>query len=149
MKCQGRWSTSWNQDGWEKYQSPQICRWHHPYGRKWRGTKEPLDGERGEWKSWLKLSIEKMKIMAPSPIISWQIGGEKMGTVTDLIFLVPKSLQMMTEAMKLKDTCSLEEKLKPRQHIKKHRHYQCLTWFPFTGWRKRSTSRLYIVTLFI
>ena len=64
-----------------------------------------------------------MKIMAPSPIISWQIGGEKMGTVTDLIFLVPKSLQMMTEAMKLKDTCSLEEKLKPRQHIKKHRHY--------------------------
>ena len=53
-----RWaggSTSWSQDCREKYQSPQICRWHHPYGRKWRGTEEPLDeGEMGEWKSWLK-----------------------------------------------------------------------------------------------
>ena len=47
-------STGWNQDCWEKYQWPQTCRWHHPYGRKWRGTREPLDeGERGEWKSWL------------------------------------------------------------------------------------------------
>ena len=48
-------STSWNQDCQEKYQSPQICRLHHPYGRKWRGTQKPLDeSERGEWKSWLK-----------------------------------------------------------------------------------------------
>ena len=47
------WSTSWNQDCREKY--PQICRWHHPLGRKWGGTKEFLDkSERGEWKSWLK-----------------------------------------------------------------------------------------------
>ena len=46
---------SWNQDCREKYQEPQICRWHHSNGRKGRGTKEPLDeGERGEWKSWLK-----------------------------------------------------------------------------------------------
>ena len=50
----GGW-TSWNKDCQEKYQKPQICRWHHPYGREWRGTKEPLDeSERGEWKSWLK-----------------------------------------------------------------------------------------------
>ena len=49
--------------------------------------------------------------MASSPIISWQIEGETMETVTDFIFLAPKSLQMVTEAMKLKDTCSLEEKL--------------------------------------
>ena len=43
------WSTHWNQDCQEKYQQPQICRWHHPNGRKWRGTKESLDeGERGE-----------------------------------------------------------------------------------------------------
>ena len=50
-KCQAGWITSWNQDWWEKYQQPQICRWYHPYGRKWRETKEPLDeGERGEWK---------------------------------------------------------------------------------------------------
>ena len=42
---------SWNQDCREKYQRPQICRWHHPYGRKWRGTKKPLDeSKRGEWK---------------------------------------------------------------------------------------------------
>ena len=46
---------SWNQDCREKYQWPQICRWHHPYGRKWRGTKKPFDeSERGEWKYWLK-----------------------------------------------------------------------------------------------
>ena len=54
------WSTSWNQDCWEKYQQPQTCRWHHPYGRKWRGTKEPLDeSERAEWKSWLKTQHSK------------------------------------------------------------------------------------------
>ena len=55
MKCQAGWSTSWNQDCLEKYQSPQICRWHHPYGRNGTGTKKALDeSERGEWKSWLK-----------------------------------------------------------------------------------------------
>ena len=59
-KCQAGWSTSWNQDCREKYQSPQICRWHHPYGRKRRGTKEPLDeGERGEWKNWHKTQHSK------------------------------------------------------------------------------------------
>ena len=52
-----------------------------------------------------------MKIMASSPITSWQIDGETMETVTDFIFLGSKSLQMLTSAMKLKDTCSLEEKL--------------------------------------
>ena len=52
MKCWGGWSTGWNHDCQEKYQYPQICRWYHPYGRKWRRTKEPLDeNERGEWKS--------------------------------------------------------------------------------------------------
>ena len=59
----------------------------------------------------LKLNIQKTKIMASGPITSWQIDGETMETVTDFIFLSPKSLQMMTAAMKLKDTCSLEEKL--------------------------------------
>ena len=59
----------------------------------------------------LKLNIQKMKIMASSPITSWQIDGETMKTVRDFIFLAPKSLQMVTAAMKLKDTCSLEEKL--------------------------------------
>ena len=58
----------------------------------------------------LKLNIQKTKIMASGPITSWQIHGE---TVSDFIFLGPKSLQMVTAAMKLKDTCSLEEKLWP------------------------------------
>ena len=59
----------------------------------------------------LKLSIQKMKIMASSPITSWQIDGETVETVADFIFWAPKSLQMVIAAMKLKDAYSLEEKL--------------------------------------
>ena len=59
----------------------------------------------------LKLNIQKTKIMASDPIISQQIEGEKVETVTDFIFLAPKSLLMVTAAIKLKDTCSLEAKL--------------------------------------
>ena len=58
----------------------------------------------------LKLNIQKTKIMASGPITSWVIDGETMETVTDF-FGAPKSLQMVTAAMKLKNTCSLEEKL--------------------------------------
>ena len=61
----------------------------------------------------LKLNIQKTKIMASDPITSWQIKGETMETVTDFIFWASKSLQMVTAAMKLKDACSLEEKLRP------------------------------------
>ena len=64
-----------------------ICRWHHPYGRKWRGTQKPLDeSESGEWRSWLKLNIQKTKIMASGPITSWEIDGEAVETVSDFIF---------------------------------------------------------------
>ena len=59
----------------------------------------------------LKLNIQNMKIMASGPITSWQIDGETTETVTDFIFFSSKILWMVTEAMKLKDTCSLEEKL--------------------------------------
>ena len=59
----------------------------------------------------LKLNIQKMKIMASAPITSREIDGETVETVSDFIFWAPKSLQMMTAAMKLKDTYSLEEKL--------------------------------------
>ena len=59
----------------------------------------------------LKFNIQKTKIMASSLITSWQIDGETMKTVTDLFLGAPKSLQMVTLAMKLKDACSLEEKL--------------------------------------
>ena len=59
----------------------------------------------------LKLNIHNTRIMASGPITSWQIDGEIMETVRDFIFLASKSKQMVTEAMKLKDACSLEEKL--------------------------------------
>ena len=60
----------------------------------------------------LKLNIQKVKIMASGPITSWEIDGETVETESDFIFWgAPKSLQMVTAAMKLKDTCSLEEKL--------------------------------------
>ena len=61
-------------------------------------------------KSWLKLNFQKSKIMASSPITSWQIDGETMETVTEFIS-APKSPQMVTVAVKLKDAYSLEEKL--------------------------------------
>ena len=82
---------------------------------KQRGTKEPFDeGERGEWKTGLKLNIQKTKNMASRPITSWQIDGETVETVSDFIFFwTPESLQMVTAAMKLKDAYSLEEKLWP------------------------------------
>ena len=66
--------------------------------------------EEGE-KVVLKLSIQKTKIMASSPITSWEIVGETVETVADFIFWAPKSLQMLTAAMKLKDAYSLEGKL--------------------------------------
>ena len=56
----------------------------------------------------LKLNIQKTKIMASGPLTSWQIDGKTVETVTDFIFLAPKSLQMVTAAMKLKDAYSLE-----------------------------------------
>ena len=64
-------------------------------------------------KAGLKLHTQKMKIMTSSPITSWQIDGEITETVSDFIFLGSKSPQMVTAAMKLKDACSLEEKLWP------------------------------------
>ena len=83
------------------------------------GSKEELKSllmkvkEESEKAGW-KLSIQKAKIVASSPITPWQIDGETMEAVTDYIFgMAPKSLQMVTAAMKLKDTCSLEEKLWP------------------------------------
>ena len=64
-------------------------------------------------KAHLKLNIQKTKIMASGPITTWQIDGEIMETVRHLFSWAPKSLQMVTAAMKLKDACVLEEKLCP------------------------------------
>ena len=68
-----------------------------------------MKGERE--KVGLKFNIQKTKIMASGPITSWEIDGETGETVSDFIFWAPKSLQMVTAAVKLKDNCSLEEKL--------------------------------------
>ena len=102
VKCQTGWLTSWNQYCQEKYQQPQIYRWYHPNGKKWRGTKEPLDEvEREEWKkNGLKLSIQKIKIKASGPITSWQVDGGKWKQWQTLFSWAPKSLQTMIAAMK-------------------------------------------------
>ena len=72
----------------------------------------------------LKLSIQKTKIMASHPTVSWQIDGETMETVSHFIFWAPKSLQMVTAAMKLNDLAPWKKSYdQPRQHIKKQRHY--------------------------
>ena len=79
----------------------------------------------------LKLNIQKTKIVTSGLITSCQIDGETVETIADFIFGAPKSLQMVTAAMKLKDACSLEESYdRTRQHIKKQRHYfakKCLS----------------------
>ena len=78
--------------------------------------------EEGE-KVVLKLNIQKTKIMASGLISSWQIDGETVEIVTDFILGAPKSLQMVTAAMKLKDIPWKKSYDQPRQHIKKQRHY--------------------------
>ena len=81
----------WNQDCREKYQLPQICRWHHPYGRKWRRTEEPFEeSERGEWKSWLKTQHSKNEDHGIQSHHFMEIDGETMEMVTDFIFLGSK-----------------------------------------------------------
>ena len=66
-------------------------RLHHPYDRRWRGTKELIDeGEEEEWNSWVKTQDSKTKIMASGPITSWQIDGETVETLTKFIFLSSK-----------------------------------------------------------
>ena len=70
------------------------------------------------------MDIQKTKIMASGPITSWQIDGERVKTVADFVFWAPKSLQMVTEAMKLKSLTPWKKTYdQPRQHIKKQRHY--------------------------
>ena len=82
----------------------QIYRWHHPYGRKWSGTKKPLnESEVESEKVGLKLNIQKTKIMVSGPITSWEIDGETVERVSDFFWGAPKSLQMVIAAMKLRD----------------------------------------------
>ena len=71
----------------EKYQQPEICRWYHSNSSKWKGTEKVKEESK---MAGLKLNNKKTKIMASSPITSWQIDGETMETVTDFIFLGSK-----------------------------------------------------------
>ena len=95
-----------------KYQWPQLCRWHHTYGKKQRWSKEPIDeGERGEWKSWLKTQHSKNEDGILSHHFTANRWGNKWKQGQTVLSWTPKSLQMVIAAMKLKDTCCLEEKL--------------------------------------
>ena len=103
----------------EKYRWPQIGRWRHLYGRKQRGTKEPLDeAERGEWKSWLKTQHSENE---DHGIWSHHFMANRWGNngSSDRLFILggSRSLQIVTAAMKLKNVCSLEEKLWQTQTV--------------------------------
>ena len=92
----------------------------------------------------LKLNIQKTKIVASSPITSWQIDGETVETVSDFIFWAPKSLQMVIAAVKLKDPSSLEGKLWPASVLSKN----IQVWSPlgWTGWvslQSKGLSRVF------
>ena len=114
-------STSWEMQGWMKHKMESIfpgeisitsdMQMTPPLWQKVKSTKEPLDeSEREEWKVGFKLSIQKPKIMASGPITSWQIVENQWKQWETFIFLAPKSPQMVTVGMKLKDARSLKEK---------------------------------------
>ena len=110
-KCWAGGSTSWNHIA-----GRNINNLRYAYDTTLRAESEELKSLLMKVKEeseniGLKLNIQKTKIMASGPISSWQIDGETLETVTDFIFWAPKSLQMVTAAMKLKNACSLEGKL--------------------------------------
>ena len=121
-------STSWETLDWKKHKLEsrlpgEICRWYHPYGRKWRGTKKPLESERGEWKSWLKAQHSENEDHGIwSHHFMWNRWGNS-GKSVRFIFWAPKSLQMVIAAMKLKDLLLGRKVSQPRRRVKKQRHY--------------------------
>ena len=89
-----------------------MWRWYHPNGKKWRGTKKPLEGiEEQNGKAGLKLSIKETKIMASGLITLWQMEGEKWKQWQIFFSWAPKPLQMVAVAMKSKDAYFLAGKL--------------------------------------
>ena len=116
-------STSWEMPDLVKHKLDQIVRRNINHLRYADDTtlmaeseeelKSLLKAKEESEKVGFKLNIQKTKIMASGPITSWEIDGETVETVSDFIFWAPKSLQMVTAAMKLKDAYSLEEKLWP------------------------------------
>ena len=113
-------STSWEMLGWMKHRLESRLQGEISIASGMQMTPPLWQKVKRNWRaSWKwnrrvkKLASKKMKIMASGPITSWQIDGETMETVTDFFGGGSKSLQMVTIAMKLKDACSLEEKLRP------------------------------------
>ena len=115
-------STSWETLGWTKHELEsrllgeksitQICTWYHPSGRKWRRTKEPLDESEREWKSWLQAQhSENLDHGIRSHHFMANRQRNSVNSGRFYFWGAPKSLQMVTVAMKLKDTYSLEGKL--------------------------------------
>ena len=126
MKCQAGWITSWNQDCWEKYWQPQICRLYYSNGRKWRETRGSLGGgDRREWKklAW-NSAFKKLRSWHPVLSLDGKQKAKKWKHWQILFSWAPESLQMVTAAMKLKGICSWKESYdKSRQHMKKQRHH--------------------------
>ena len=126
MKFQAGWIKSWNQDCQEKYQQPQVCRWYHSNGTKWRETKESLDEDekrRVKKLAW-NWTLKKLRSWHPIPLLHGKQIRKKWKLWQTLFSWAPKSLWTVTAATKLKETCSLEKKQdKPRQHIEKQKHY--------------------------
>ena len=115
-KYQPGWSTSWNPDCQEKYQNLRYAddTTLRPESKEeWKSLLMKVKEETE--KAGLNLNIQKTKIMASGPIISLQIDGKQWKQWETLFSWAPKWLKMVTAAMKLKDTCSLEEKLWPTQ----------------------------------
>ena len=123
-KCQTGWVTSWNQDCQEKYQQPEICRWHHSKGRKWKGTKQPLMSMKGESeKASLKLNIKKLRSWHPVPSLHGKHKVKRWKQWQIFSSWPLKSLQMVTAAMKLEDDSFSAGKLWQTSCIKKQRHH--------------------------
>ena len=137
-------STSWEMLGWKKHKLKSRLpgeisitsdmQMTHPYGRKWEELKSLLKVKVESEKVGLKLNIQKTKIMASSPITSWQIDGERVetvATVADFIFLGSKIIMDGDCSHEVKRHWSLKESFdQPRQHMKKQKHYfanKCLS----------------------
>ena len=114
MKSQAGWSTSWNQIAGKNISNLTYADDTTLIAESEEELKSLLIKVKEEGENiGLKLNIQKTKIMVSGPITSWQIDGETVETVSDFIFGSPKSLQMLTAAMKLKDAYSLEGNLWP------------------------------------
>ena len=117
----GREVGRWSGEGGKQYQQPQTCTWYHSNGRKWRGLKSLLMRvKRLVWNS----AFKKLRSWHPVPLLHGKQMEKQWKHWQTLFSWAPKSLQMVTAAMKLKALASWKKMYnQPRQHIKKKRHY--------------------------